>query len=475
MTGALWTALLALGGGETYVVSPGGDDANPGTEARPWRTLQKAASSVGPGDTVRIQAGEYFIESGWRVSRAGTPESPITYRGEGEARITSAWVLPADGWTHVKEKTYSIPVDKRVLCVFQNASPLHQPGERARIHSVDDLIPNSFYVAGKVLYVRLEDGSHPKDSVMRASSGHVVTLHDCHHTVFEGLTVEYGFTGFKLQRETTHHVTIRKCVIRSICNQGIQPVAKNCVIEQNLFQKIGTNKFEHGIYGSEPGTIVRRNVFEEISGAGIHQYNQGQPAGGGCEFSGNVFRKPRKMTVRSGSAYYLDIIAWGQGGNRIVNNVFYGEGKRGGISLNSPDNQVYHNTFVGSTYGAAFYEGKPGNRVVNNIVQDARTFVVWPANSLPQTLDYNLYHGTGRWEHDGLVHRAFDSFQKAAGEAHSRFADPLLAGVADARVKPGSPAIDAGTALKEVATDIDGLARPSGSAPDIGAYEQGVR
>ncbi len=463
---ALLLLFLSPARGSTYVVAPDGNDSNPGTDELPWRTLQKAASSVGPGDTVRIKSGEYAIESGWKVKKAGTAEHPITYRGEGEVRITSAWILPADAWTLVKDQTYSTPVTKRVMCVFQNATPLHQPGHRAKIDSVDDLIPNSFFVEKNVLYVRLEDGSPPKDSVMRASSGHVISLHDCHHTVFEGLTAEFGFTGFKMQGEETHHVTYRRCVIRSICNQGIQPVPKNAVIENNLFRKIGTNKFEHGIYGSEPGTIVRNNVFEEISGAGIHQYNTDGRAGGGCEFSGNVFRKARRLTQRSGGGYYLDLIAWGQGGNRIFNNVFHGEGKRGGISLNSRDNKVYHNTFVGSTYGVGFHDGKPGNHVLNNIVQDARTFVVWPKNALPQTLDYNLYHGTGRWEQDGAIHRTFDAYQKAAGEGHSKVADPMLA---EGRPKPGSPAIDAGVATKEVPVDLEGT--PRGAAPDLGAYE----
>jgi len=97
--------------------------------------------------------------------------------------------------------------------------------------SPNDLIPNSFFVANKTLYVWLADGSDPKDSVMRVAPGHVVSLYDCHHTIFDGLTVEYGFNGFKDQGKTTHHITIRNCTIRSISSQGIQPVAKDCVIE----------------------------------------------------------------------------------------------------------------------------------------------------------------------------------------------------------------------------------------------------
>lgn len=475
----LLLAACRLAMATTYVVAPSGDDSAAGTEARPWKTLQKAAASVQLGDVVRIRAGEYFVGDTWRVSRAGTAEKPITYQafGDGEVRITSSAILPANGWIHVKGRIYSTPLVRPALSVFQNALPLHHPGERARIYSVDEMIPNSFYVADKrTLYVWLEDGSHPKDSVMRAAPGHTVSLYDCHHTVFDGLTIEYGFNGIKDQGKATHHITIRNCIIRSIGSQGIQPVASDCIIEKNLFQKIGTNKFEHGIYGSKAGTIIRHNVFEETSGAGIHQYNANQPAGGNCEISGNIFRKPRKMTVRPGqSQYYLDIIAWGEGGNRIFNNVFHGEGKRGGISLNSIDNKVFHNTFVGSTYAVSFHAGRPGNQVFNNIVVEAsRGFVIWPAKALPQSLDYNLYFstsGTLRWERDGTSYRDMASWRQASGEAHSILGDPLLAGPGDARLRRGSPAIDAGVRLTDVKADFDAIARPQGAASDMGAHE----
>jgi parallel beta-helix repeat protein len=481
--------------GATYYVVPKGDDANPGTEAQPWATLRKAAASVQPGDTVRIKAGDYFESSGWNVTRAGTAEKPITYQayGDGEVRITPSSVVPAGAWTHVKGAIYSAQVRRRPAYVFQNAYPLHPPGDRGKIYAVDDMIPNSFYTDGTTLYIWLQDGSDPSQSVMRAASAHVVELRDCHYTVFDGLTVEYGYNGFKDQGKATHHVTYRNCTIRSIGSQGIQPVPQDSVIERNLFQKIGSNKYLHGIYNSKPGLIVRHNVFEEIAGAAIHQYQEGSPAGGHCEFYGNIFRKSRPMTLRPDatgrSPYYVEIIAWGEGNNRIYNNVFYGEGKRGGISLNSINNRVYHNTFVGSAYGIEFHAGKTGNQVTNNIFQDAMTafgvpkrdgwrlggpFLIWPAKALPQTLDYNLYFNAAappRWQRDGAAYQAFSAYQQAAGEIHSRYENPRLTGDTDAHPRPGSPAIDVGIALDDVAVDADGAARPQGGAWDIGAYE----
>jgi hypothetical protein len=45
--------------GTTYYVAPNGNDSNPGTEANPWLTIQKAADTVQAGDTVYIKAGSY--------------------------------------------------------------------------------------------------------------------------------------------------------------------------------------------------------------------------------------------------------------------------------------------------------------------------------------------------------------------------------------------------------------------------------
>jgi PKD repeat protein len=50
-----------LGTGMKYYVSPKGSDSNPGTEALPFKTIQKAADRVNPGDTVIVQYGDYRL------------------------------------------------------------------------------------------------------------------------------------------------------------------------------------------------------------------------------------------------------------------------------------------------------------------------------------------------------------------------------------------------------------------------------
>src|SRR5690349_16979075 len=61
-----------------------GADTNAGTAASPWRTIQRAANAVVPGDTVVIHAGTYV---GFRVTAHGTQAAPITFSADGVVQI----------------------------------------------------------------------------------------------------------------------------------------------------------------------------------------------------------------------------------------------------------------------------------------------------------------------------------------------------------------------------------------------------
>jgi Protein of unknown function (DUF1565) len=65
----------------TYIVdqaAPGAADANPGTEDKPFKTLQHAVDVVKPGDTVCVMAGVY--DERVRVNTSGAAGQPITLR-----------------------------------------------------------------------------------------------------------------------------------------------------------------------------------------------------------------------------------------------------------------------------------------------------------------------------------------------------------------------------------------------------------
>jgi len=66
-----------------YYVSPNGNDSNPGTRLKPWKTTKKAALTVSPGDIVYLRGGIYTESV--RFETSGTESSPIkimAYPGE---------------------------------------------------------------------------------------------------------------------------------------------------------------------------------------------------------------------------------------------------------------------------------------------------------------------------------------------------------------------------------------------------------
>jgi len=81
-------------GGRAYHVSPAGSDSNPGSEARPFKTIQKAADSVKPGDTVLVDDGVYTHSRPNDcpgkvvvcVSRGGAPDNWVVFRSKNKRR-----------------------------------------------------------------------------------------------------------------------------------------------------------------------------------------------------------------------------------------------------------------------------------------------------------------------------------------------------------------------------------------------------
>ncbi len=81
-------------------VSPAGNDASPGSRARPLREVARAARLVTPGSVVHVAPGTYQAV---RSSNGGHPGAPVVFRSErpGAARIeahgaVTAWRISAD-------------------------------------------------------------------------------------------------------------------------------------------------------------------------------------------------------------------------------------------------------------------------------------------------------------------------------------------------------------------------------------------
>jgi hypothetical protein len=65
----------------TYYIAPTGDDAGPGSQSQPWRTLQRGLSGANAGDTVLVASGTY--RESITFTRSGTASGKIVFKNAG--------------------------------------------------------------------------------------------------------------------------------------------------------------------------------------------------------------------------------------------------------------------------------------------------------------------------------------------------------------------------------------------------------
>jgi hypothetical protein len=70
----------------TYYVSPGGNDANPGTEAQPWGTFNRAWKTIVRGDTLVLLDGTYYQTLSPVLPAPGSPPVYVTIKAKNDGR-----------------------------------------------------------------------------------------------------------------------------------------------------------------------------------------------------------------------------------------------------------------------------------------------------------------------------------------------------------------------------------------------------
>jgi hypothetical protein len=135
---------------------------------------------------------------------------------------------------------------------------------------------------------------------------------------------------------------------------------------------------------------------------------------------------------------------------------------------------VFENNLVVGGYPKAFLlysEGMPAGQT-DKFLGLSLSHNLWYQPNAPSPI-----HWGADWSSAyDYTHTQWLALSGAAHGAGDLTGDPILVDpgtdlVADKKPQSGSPAVDAGIAIAEVLTDFEGLARPQGSAYDIGAFE----
>ena len=120
------------GSSNFYYVAKTGNDSNPGTEAQPWLTVQKAADTLGPGDTVYIRSGTYHERvlprnsgsAGNNITYAAYPGETVTIDGNGVSVPEDEGLFYISGKSYIKVSGLRV-VNSAQAGIYIDASSTH--------------------------------------------------------------------------------------------------------------------------------------------------------------------------------------------------------------------------------------------------------------------------------------------------------------------------------------------------------------
>jgi hypothetical protein len=393
-----------------YFVSPTGNDSGPGTDAAPWRTLQRAADAVRAGDTVTVRAGTY--SAGFDLRTDGTAASRITFRADPGVTITGRNARTADG---------------------------------INLEDADFVTIEGFLFTNAT-------GGISRAGIRAVNAEHVHILNNR----ADGMGTWGILTGFCDDLRIENNVMSRSVAEHGIyvSNSGDRPVIRNNVSWGNYANGIHMNgDASLGGDGIISGALVEGNVI----------YDNGRGGGSGINCDGvqnSVIRNNLLYNNHaSGISLYRIDGGGGSTGNTVVNNtILVASDGRWGINIRdgSTGNRLFNNI----VYGYHSYRGSlsvstnslPGLVSNHNVLMDRFT-----TDDGASRLTLAQWRSATGQDANSVLSTPTELFVNVAGN--------------DYHLKAGSPAIDRGTSQLAPVVDLEGRARPSGAGWDVGAYE----
>ena len=226
----------------------------------------------------------------------------------------------------------------------------------------------------------------------------------------------------------------------------------NCKVHDN-----GTSQqYDHGFYIVGPDNLVEQCAVYNNTGFGVHIYGSEKTNPN----ARNIIRNNRIYGNRNG-------IIVGKGPDHIVYNNLVYQNQDIGIWLDYfGGGSVYNNTVTTdrSSHGNIWVGGGALASIIENNIA-SRIWIDTPSSQSVHTVRNNL-----------VILDSFTDFGRGTIKSGNLVGvDPrfMNAAMADFQLQAGSPAIDKGLVIPDVATDFDATARPQGAGYDIGAYEFG--
>lgn len=465
-----------------YYVAKDGLDSNPGTKAKPFKTLAKGGQVAQAGDSVSVRGGVYTVGHGGeptvKLDNFGTAEEPIVFREyPGEQAVLDGSLGPADtDLMQVRGAYYDI-----VGFELANAQKI-----AISLWKWDGSGGQHIRILGNEIHGAQKGAVYPGD----ASKFMHFEGNDVHHNVKSNESKALCHNGgwpsvvnMTAEGDVVIGNTIHENWGEGIGAYGTAHVVADNVLHDNYSVEIYVNNIEDSV-------IERNFVYSDEIATFQRLY---YPDGQGCPLNDPEACKCSTLNKIGAGAVGIGLAnedpnATRLANNRVVNNIVVGK-RRTGIQLTSwagsgpgdmQDTLVAHNTVVceaesevlrikGATPASDAVKG----RVMNNIFYQRRTDR--PTAQIAYAVD--LEFAANNWF-------GGDGTPFALGTSPTDvFADPMLVQAqgsqppapVDYMLGANSPDIDAGAPIAGAAVTQDyfGGPRPIGAAADIGAHEVG--
>src|SRR5262245_44554476 len=296
-----------------------------------------------------------------------------------------------------------------------------------------------------------------------AGVGYGASYIELREIVFDGYYL-WSFSSISIGEDVSY-VRMRSCEVRNTgrCNGGMASdvLATNtngiCAgghhheFLGNYIHDNGNGFYDHGLYITGDDYLLQNNDISHNAGYGVHRYPYGKRN-----------RILQNWAYENGQSGFIDAVNGGGAGillsggedDQVVNNITWGNFSSG-IAVDGVRALIAQNTCVGDSSGA-------GYGAIQNRANDSRVV-------------NNIAIGAGTWNVGG--YQLFDGSSGSTLETNFTDGDPKFVnpGARDYHLLSSSPCVNAGTDLSAVTiVDLDGGARPQGSAYDIGCYECGA-